>query len=112
MEKVTGYFDKKDIANRVSEQLPQFTPDQVELILNASFLEISKEIGRGENMVVLDGVGSFFLSPRIARKYRSLQDGEIKESQMHLKIKFKAAKVFADVVKENLKAIIGHLPVK
>jgi nucleoid DNA-binding protein len=112
MQKEEKWFDLTELSNRIAGQF-NADPEEIREIFKAGFDEIAKEVGRAENPVILDNVGTFYIQGRQARNVSHPQKrGETVNIPAHQKVKFKAAKEFKEIVKANLPDIFSSFGVK
>lgn len=109
---VSKWFDLTELSNRIAGQF-NAAPEEIREIFKAGFNEIAKEVGRAENPVILDNVGTFYIQGRQSRNVAHPQKrGETVNIPPHQKVKFSAAKEFKGIVKANLPAEISSFDVK
>jgi nucleoid DNA-binding protein len=109
LEDVTGYYSLTDLVNQLESQ---FGIDENVLrdLVQTTFKNIAEAAGIGENLVVLDGIGSFKTEGRQGRSYRIGE--KVVEKGAYIKFKFKAATELRQIVKGVLPEPIKNLPVK
>ncbi len=66
---------KSDLIEQISEKVKNFTPKDVEVIVNSIFESMSESLANG-NGIEIRGFGSFKVKTRAARKGRNPKTGE------------------------------------
>jgi nucleoid DNA-binding protein len=108
--KVEKYYDFNDLAKDVESEIGH-DPEVVKEIIKSAFEKIAQAVGKGENLVVLDDIGTFRLRPAIARTYKT-RSGKDVEKDAYLKLRFKGSIKLRQIVKAHLRQPIKQLEVK
>lgn len=118
MTTVENYYDFSDLVKEVNERT-EVNIHEVEHVLKNAFKVLAERIGKAEHPVIFDNVGTFIVSPQQAKDWKFLkrdENGNIFEqvgtTPPRLKVRFKSAKAFAQMVKDNLPKDLSHFDVK
>lgn len=118
MNEIKNYYDFQDFVNEVAERT-EVNTSEVEHVLKNAFEVLAERIGKAENTVIFDNVGTFLVSQQQAKGWKFLKrdsEGNIVEQQgttpPRLKVRFKSAKLFAQMVKDNLPTDLSNFDVK